>query len=281
MPASASIVVGAPGDADLSIQDFEAIEDVLDLVREALVARRLVRVHLARPKSARSADDEATLSVATAFEGVLQACAAADQGEVVCYVSSELVRDRLEALRLAESHAQRRYQRGLWSIVIRTGDITSVVADAVVNASNTRLQLGSGVSGALRRACGPGLQREMSQAGGVSIDGMAITGAHDLRTTERILHVPTVSGQPEVVRSALDNILRYCAQQGLRSVAIPALGTGAGGLAASAFAGLCVEALLAAEQLKDACTVVFVLWDAETYAAVERALDASDLQALG
>jgi O-acetyl-ADP-ribose deacetylase (regulator of RNase III) len=187
-----------------------------------------------------------------------------------------MVRSRLEALRLAESSSRRRYQRGMWSVVIRTGDITSVVADAVVNASNTQLKLGSGVSGALRRACGPGLQAELSQLGGVSVDAMAVTGAYDLTTTERILHVPTVSGRPEDVRRALDNVLRYCTEHRLRSVAIPALGTGSGGLAVTDFARLSVEALLQAEQPNESCSVIFVIREAAAYAALEGAFDSGD-----
>jgi O-acetyl-ADP-ribose deacetylase len=153
--------------------------------------------------------------------------------------------------------------------VVRTGDITAVMVDAVVNGSNTRLKLGSGVSGALRRACGPGLQAELDRFGGVSEDGMVATGAHRMGSVGVILHVPTASGHPQVIRRAVDNVLRYCAQNHLSSVALPALGAGVGGLKVEVLAELCAAALRENPAPKEPCTVHFVLWDTATFAGFE------------
>ena len=45
-------------------------------------------------------------------------------------------------------------------IVAQLGDITKVKADAIVNAANSRGEMGGGVSGALRQAGGPEIEKE-------------------------------------------------------------------------------------------------------------------------
>ena len=185
------------------------------------------------------------------------------------------MRDRLLAIQRSAEDRTRRYIHETWTIVLRTGDITAVVADAVVNASNTRLKLGGGVSGALARAAGPGLQAEMSALGGLAPDRLAVTGAHRMATTRRIVHVPTADGDAAIVRRAVDNVLTYCRDHRLASVALPALGTGTGGLDVAVAADLYVAALRAAIPPSAPCTVIVVLWDEAAFLAFERSLDAA------
>jgi O-acetyl-ADP-ribose deacetylase (regulator of RNase III) len=45
-------------------------------------------------------------------------------------------------------------------IVVVLGDITDMEVDAIVNAANTDLVLGSGVAGSIRRKGGPSVQAE-------------------------------------------------------------------------------------------------------------------------
>lgn len=47
---------------------------------------------------------------------------------------------------------------------VRQGSVTDADVDVIVNASNTIGQLGSGVSGAIRRACGPAFQDQIVAA---------------------------------------------------------------------------------------------------------------------
>src|SRR5438045_849507 len=71
---------------------------------------------------------------------------------------------------------------GRATIVLVTGDITRVAADAIVNAANSAFSAGGGVDGALRRAGGNELSGEMRRRYPMGIEtGTAVsTGAYDL-----------------------------------------------------------------------------------------------------
>jgi len=256
------VVVGPAPDGALELGDDDDADDVREAVAAAL-RRGPVTFSLKRPGPARR--DTETLSLVAAFEAI---AAEATGGEVTCYVATDAIRERL--LRLVRSETDRRLVShiGGWRVLLRTGDLTAVIADAVVNASNTRLKLGAGISGALARACGPGLQAEMDRVGGLTETSYTVTGAHRLRTTSRIIHVPTASGERSTVRRALENILQFVAAEGLRSVAIPALGTGTGGLPFEDFAAECVGALTLVQAVD--CTVIVVMGSDAGFSSVER-----------
>lgn len=147
-------------------------------------------------------------------------------------VESEAIAERLaQQLTGGEAGHRSEWRVGRFEVEVLTGDIVAIAADAVVNASNCSLKLGAGVSGALKRACGPGLQAEMNRHAPIEPGGLAVTGSHGLRAAPRIVHVATASGGADVVETALRKILEHAERNQLRSVAIPALGTGTGGLA--------------------------------------------------
>ena len=137
-------------------------------------------------------------------------------------------------------------QLGSIEIHLTREDIVAVEADAIVNASNTRLHLGHGVSGAIKRAAGPGLQREMYSLAPIPETGITETGAYGLKHVGRILHVPSRSGKPAVIRRAYANVLERSRERGFHRVVLPSLGTGArrGALSATASARLLAEALV-------------------------------------
>ncbi len=118
-------------------------------------------------------------------------------------------------------------------VTLREGDITDESVDAIVNAANTALQLGSGVAGAIRSKGGPAIQEECDAHGPVPLGGAAITGAGDL-PARRCIHAagmePGGGATEESVRASLRASLLLANSERLETVAVPAIGAGVGGL---------------------------------------------------
>src|SRR5512141_2225886 len=66
------------------------------------------------------------------------------------------------------------------SIELVKSDITDLKVDAIVNAANSYLVLGSGVAGAIRLKGGPTIQQECYKIGHCDIGQAVITGAGTL-----------------------------------------------------------------------------------------------------
>ncbi|MFP4560807.1 MAG: macro domain-containing protein [Thiohalorhabdus sp.] len=128
------------------------------------------------------------------------------------------------------------------------GDITAQDTGAVVNAANKALAPGGGVAGAIHRAAGPGLWEESSQLGGCATGEAKITGGHQLPARYVIHTVGPVYGEdPEpadLLRRSYVNSLRLADEHGLRSVAFPALSTGAFGYPMEEAADIALRSLM-------------------------------------
>ncbi len=109
------------------------------------------------------------------------------------------------------------------------GDITALDVDAIVNPANTRLQLGGGVAGAIRRVGGPSIQREADAIGGCPVGQAVITTGGDLPARHVIHAVGPHGGDPdadEKLASATRAALAVADANGLAVVALPAISTG-------------------------------------------------------
>jgi O-acetyl-ADP-ribose deacetylase len=114
-------------------------------------------------------------------------------------------------------------------IELLEGDITGLDTDAIVNAANQHLQLGSGVAGAIRRKGGPSIQRECDDIGRCPVGGAVITGGGDLHARHVIHAVGPHGSDPdadEMLISATRSSLRVAEQNNLHSIAFPAISTG-------------------------------------------------------
>lgn len=121
---------------------------------------------------------------------------------------------------------------GATQICVWCGDIATLEADALVNAANNHLWMGSGVAGALKRAGGPSIEAEAVGLGPIDVGKAVATTAGKL-PAKRVIHA-AVMGQDlrtsaEAIRRATTAALEVASSENLSSVALPAFGTGVGG----------------------------------------------------
>jgi len=126
----------------------------------------------------------------------------------------------------------KRYMSG--RIVIQRGDITTLSVDAIVTAANKRLSGGGGVDGAVHRAAGPGLLAECRELRGCPTGEARITGGHGLLAAHVIHAVGPVwvdgtQGEDELLASCYEHSLRLALEHRVRTIAFPAIATGAYG----------------------------------------------------
>ena len=162
-------------------------------------------------------------------------------------------------------------------IEVQRGDITTLEADALVNAANNRLWMGGGVAGALKRAGGQEIEAEAIKKGPIPIGEAVATGAGKLKT-RYVIHA-AVMGQDletdaEKIRQATRNSLRRADELGIKSIAFPALGTGVGGFPMDECARIMIGEVHRFSSGKTGVEkVVFVLYDESAYQTFKQELE--------
>ncbi len=137
-------------------------------------------------------------------------------------------------------------------IKVEVGDITRLEVDAIVNAANSSLLGGGGVDGAIHRAAGPGLRRECEGLGGCPTGEARITAGHAL-PAKHVIHAvgPVWSGGNRGEAELLKNCYRHCfelaREKDVRSIAFPAISTGAYRFPKTEAARIAVSAMRAYE----------------------------------
>jgi O-acetyl-ADP-ribose deacetylase (regulator of RNase III) len=166
-------------------------------------------------------------------------------------------------------------------IELRQGDITDECVDAIVNAANAHLAGGGGVDGAIHRRGGPEIMAETARRypEGCPTGSAVITGAGEL-PARYVIHAVGPRwrggnrGEAELLADAYRRSLELALAHGCRSIALPALSTGAYGYPLDQ---ACRVALAVTRQflVENALPelVRFVLFGAGAYGAFAAALD--------
>ena len=150
---------------------------------------------------------------------------------------------------------------GVWGNIASQPDM-----DAIVNAANAGLRMGDGVAGAIHRAAGPGLEEECQPLAPIGPGQAVITSAHDLPNRHVIHCLGPVYGQDEpsavFLADCYRNALKLAELHGIRSIAFPAISTGAFGYPMEAAVRVALTAIL--EKIPLMVSVVhirFVMFD--------------------
>jgi O-acetyl-ADP-ribose deacetylase len=162
----------------------------------------------------------------------------------------------------------------LTELEVVDADITALEVDAIANAANNQLWMGSGVAGAIKRVGGEEIEHEAVAKGPIEV-GEAVTTSGGRLPARWVIH-GAVMGQDlrtngELVRRTTESCLRVADKLGAESLALPAFGTGVGGFPLDECARIMVEAVRTYEP-STVRRVVFAVFGDEAKAAFDGAL---------
>ena len=165
-------------------------------------------------------------------------------------------------------------------IELLKGDITKVVAEAIVNAANSSLMGGGGVDGAIHLAGGPSILEQCKKIkGGCPVGEAVITTAGNL-PAKFVIHTvgPIWRGGQDHERQKLAacyrNSLRLAVNHGCKTIAFPNISTGIYGFpkeeAAKISLATVMDILAATDEIEK---LYFVCFNEENHQLIQRWLN--------
>ena len=156
------------------------------------------------------------------------------------------------------------------------GDITKIRVDAIVNAANSGLRGGGGVDGAIHRAGGSAIMRELDEiraSSGGCPTGSAVVSTAGALPAQYVIHAvgPIYQdgkhGEPAQLSSCYRKALELAGERGARTVSFPAISTGAYGYPAKEAADIALASVAQHfDQTESGVReVLFVLFDQGFY----------------
>ena len=168
-------------------------------------------------------------------------------------------------------------------IVLQEGDITRIAVDAMANAANSALAGGGGVDGAIHRAGGPSLMRELSAFEGCPTGSAVATGAGNLPAKYVFHAVGPVyrdgrHGEAELLAGCYRRCMELADERAVRTISFPAISTGIYGYPQKTAAEIAIrEVRRHLERPETAIEqVIFVLYGAAAYEVYREILAADD-----
>lgn len=150
------------------------------------------------------------------------------------------------------------------------GDITKIHVDAIVNAANATLLGGGGVDGAIHRAAGPQLLEECRKLGRCKTGEAKLTHGYNLPAKYVIHTVGPVwrggtQGEAELLRNCYLNSLKLAEKYQIKSIAFPAISTGAYGYPKNDAAQIAINTVKEYLENSSIEKVIFVLHSDEDF----------------
>jgi O-acetyl-ADP-ribose deacetylase (regulator of RNase III) len=160
-------------------------------------------------------------------------------------------------------------------IYISKGDITDMPVEAIVNPANTDLLMDSGVSAAIRRKGGERIQEECERLAPLRVGAAVVTTAGNLKALF-VIHAavirPGEKTTAESIKLATRQILLRSEEKTIKSLALPAIGSGTGGFPVEDCAQIMLKAVLEHIRIRTSLEKIhFVLYDDTALKAFEEA----------
>jgi O-acetyl-ADP-ribose deacetylase len=165
-------------------------------------------------------------------------------------------------------------------IVLQEGDITRIAVDAMANAANSALAGGGGVDGAIHRAGGPAIMRELAGFGGCPTGSAVATGAGNLPAKFVFHAVGPVyrdgrHGEAELLAGCYRKCLALADERAVRTVSFPAISTGVYGYPQKEAAEIAIREVRKHLERPDTTVeqVIFVLFGKAAYEVYREILE--------